>query len=211
VVHASHAKEPGSPNRSVSSAPHSCPLFLPAFPHRLQAALLLPFPAGLQRDTGMLQACPCPGEPGPGVGRMELWGAAPRCQRGAGRWRCVPPEGMCEGPVGQAECHWLSFAFALEASCPARGSSSRLGLLSSPALCEGRATAPPRSPACSQPFGVHTAANGRPGPSPGAGTTRLSDPVASRFQLQACFPQELQPFAKQSQLPGHKRLKFTGI
>lgn len=129
VVRASHAKEPGSPNRSVSSAPHPGPLFLPALPHSLWAGLLLPFPTGLQKGCRDAPCLPPPsktgtGEPGPGIRgrwRRVLWGAAPPAS--------TTPEGTCEGPVGQAECHWLSFAFALKASRPPCGSSSRLRLL----------------------------------------------------------------------------------
>lgn len=65
------------------------------------------------------------------------------------------------------------------------------------------------SPGRTQPFGICQAANTQPGSGPG--TAWLSGPAGFPFLLRARFPQWLQPFAKQSQLPGHKRLKFMGI
>lgn len=98
------------------------------------------------------------GEPGPGI--RVLWRPAfPCAHRPECHW-CIPQRGMCDRPVGQAECHRLSFASALEVSGSACGSFSRLRLLSSPVLPKGWVMSLLCSPACSQPLSGRVAAKG---------------------------------------------------
>lgn len=92
---------------------------------------------------------------------------------------------MCDRPVGQAECHRLSFASALEVSGSACGGSSRLQVLSSPGLPKGWVMSWLCSPACSQPLSVRAAAKGFMGISILFGSLGAA-PASSCFPALSC-------------------------